>query len=205
MKSRGLYGLVAVVIRACGDFIAMSFFEGYDITINMISDLGTGAGNIFFNMGVFIAGLFLIPFFLVLGNAFKDEEVNENLRIITVTLSFISAITFSLLGVTLGLYLLFPQITFFLTLHFVFAAACYIFGALSFTLLGILLIKSSNYSYLLPFACFISTGIGILFILTWVPLIEWISTYFILFTIAIIASYFTFFDKNDNKLFATNK
>ena len=195
MKDRRLYGLVAVVIRVSGDFTAMAFFEGYDITKNLISDLGTGAGNIFFNMGVFIAGLFLIPFFIVLGHKFKDEGENEYLRIVMLILSLISAITFSLLGVTLGLYLLFPQITLFLTLHFFFATACYIFGALSLTLLGIMMIKSSKFSKILPFICFMAAGTGILFLLMWTPLIEWISTYFILFTIAIISCYLTFFTK----------
>ena len=67
----GILGISAIIIRIIGDGMAIILFPDYSFFKNMISDLGVGPGSFFFNFGLIISGLVLVPFFLILADYLK--------------------------------------------------------------------------------------------------------------------------------------
>ena len=58
----GFFGIISVLIRLMGDFIAIIFTPNYNMIDDLISDLGVGPGAIFFSLGLILSGIVSIPF-----------------------------------------------------------------------------------------------------------------------------------------------
>ena len=56
--SGGFFGIISVLIRLMGDFIAILLTPSYDMINDLISDLGVGGpGAIVFSLGLIISGI----------------------------------------------------------------------------------------------------------------------------------------------------
>jgi len=182
----GIFGLLSVIIGVSGDIIASIFFPGYNIAENMISDLGRGPGAIFYNVGVIIAGLVAIPFGFYLGNSLNSEEVKDGTVRLMMLCYFISAIALSLSGVFPGI----ESKNLILFLHGLFAFISFICAALYLAVFGLLVLRDDRYFDGLAYFGFIVVVLLIIVVLTWLPLIEWIANFGIIFWTIFIALYF---------------
>ncbi|MHA1488504.1 MAG: DUF998 domain-containing protein [Promethearchaeota archaeon] len=140
----GVYGLISVIIGICCNLIALLLFPGYNITINMISELGVGPGGLFFNLGFIISGLMAIPFYISLGRTLDGEGVNKNLLKSAKVSSIISCVTFSLIGIFPAI----PENEIILIMHGIIALISLTCGAIYLILFSILMLKNKNFSKL---------------------------------------------------------
>ncbi|MHA1235578.1 MAG: hypothetical protein ACTSQL_10890, partial [Promethearchaeota archaeon] len=69
---RPYYGLLSALVGIGGDIIAISLFPNFNLS-NMISDLGTGPGAIFFNIGTFLSGVFALLTYLYIVEILENE------------------------------------------------------------------------------------------------------------------------------------
>ena len=180
------FGIISSIIAGLGDIIALTFFPGYCILNNMVSDLGiTEGGGIFFNLGLILSGIIAIPFYYSLSlNFLKENILIRKYALIT---SIISCITFSLIGV----FPAYRENFLSLYLHGTFATISWISGALYCFLFGILMYQNELYSNYLAYYSFFCSILFVLSLLTWIPLLEWILSFGI-FGFVIINSLYTF-------------
>ncbi len=170
VKPGGIFGLLSVVFIVLGELIAFLLFPGYSIFKNMISELGAGPGGIFFNLSVIISGIIIIPYYIHLGKSFSGENIKENLRKFAILVAVISCITYSFLGV-------FPSIEseaiIYIT-HGILAAISISSGLGYLILYSILMLKAQNFSKIQAYHGFIVAGFYTFFLLTWIPMVEWV-------------------------------
>lgn len=170
VKPGGIFGLLSVVFIVLGELIAFLLFPGYSIFKNMISELGAGPGGIFFNLSVIISGIIIIPYYIHLGKSFSGENIKENLRKFAILVAVISCITYSFLGV-------FPSIEseaiIYIT-HGILAAISISSGLGYLILYSILMLKAQNFSKIQAYHGFIVAGFYTFFLLTWIPIVEWV-------------------------------
>lgn len=181
----GLFGLFSVLIGIGGDIIAFLHFPGYSIFYNMISELGTGPGGIFFNIGVFISGLVAIPFDVHLGKILLKEEKSRLTYRAGLASSIVSCISLSMIGV-------FPAdqsrpIIF--LLHGTFAFISFLGGAIYLVIFGNSMMNDDRFSNKLAWYCFIVATLFLSVIFSWLPLVEWIANFGIISWSIITASY----------------
>ena len=172
----GVFGLLSVVFIVLGELIAFLLFPGYSIFKNMVSELGAGPGGIFFNLSVIISGIIIIPYYIHLAKSFSGENIKENLRIFAILVAVISCITYSLLGVFPSIK---DNIIIYIT-HGTLAAISIASGFGYLVLYSILMVKAQNYSKSQACHGFFVAGLYISFLLTWIPLVEWIMNLAIL-------------------------
>ena len=191
----GVFGLISVVSIILGEVIAFLLFPGYSIFDNMISDLGTGPGAIFFNVSVLISGIIIIPYYIHLAKICIGEKIKENLRKYAFSAALISCITYSLLGI-------FPSIeseTIIYLTHGILAAVSIGFGLAYLLLYSILMLKAHNFSKYQAYHGFIVAGLYATFLLTWIPIVEWIMNLAILSWIIANSIYILFLKAQKNK------
>lgn len=172
----GFFGIISVLIRLMGDFIAIIFTPNYNMIDDLISDLGVGPGAIFFSLGLILSGIVSIPFYISLNDVFGIEEINENLRKMAICFSGISIITYILLG----FFPSDPNNILIYIMHGVFALISWVTGAGYLTLYSYMTVKYKESSRFLGYFGFCVVGTVILFIFTWVPVTEWIMTFSIM-------------------------
>lgn len=170
--SGGFFGIVSVLIRLMGDFIAIIFTPKYNMVEDLISDLGLGPGAIYFSLGLIISGIVSIPFYISLRNIFRSEEINENLRKIAVVFSGISIITYILLA----FFPSDPNNSLIFIMHGVIGLISWVTGAGYLALYSYMTIKYKESSRFLGYFGYCIVGTVILFIFTWVPITEWCMT-----------------------------
>ena len=173
----GIYGILSVIIGILGDLLAFLLFPGYNSTLNMVSDLGLGPGGIFFNLGLIISGIVAIPFYISLGKVFNKESDNIIIRKGAILSAVISCITFSFIGI-------FPALRgnkLMIFLHGTFSFICLLTAIGYMLLFSILMFKDERYSILHVSIGIIVACIILLFLLTWLPIIEWLLTGAIIF------------------------
>lgn len=181
----GLFGLFSVLIGVGGDIIALLHFPGYSIFYNMISDLGTGPGAIYFNIGVFISGLVAIPFDVHLGKLLLKDDKSRLTYYSGLTCSILSCLSLSMIGV-------FPadqSRTMIFLLHGTFAFISFLSGAIYLVIFGYSMRKNERFSNKLAWYCFIVAALFLSVIFSWLPLIEWIANFGIISWSIITASY----------------
>jgi len=179
----GFFGIVSVLIRLMGDFIAILNTPNYDMVDDLISDLGVGPGAIFFSLGLIFSGILSIPFYISLRNIFRSEEINGNLRNIAVVFSGISIITYILLG----FFPSDPNNVLIFIMHGVISLISWVTGAGYLTLYSYMTIKYKKSSRFLGYFGYCVVGTVILFIFTWVPVTEWIMTFSIMSWIVVLS------------------
>ena len=180
-----VYGIVSVIIGLLFNIFALIFFPNYNFLLNMISELGVGQGGIFFNLGLILAGILAIPFFIYFGRVLKSEIINDNLGKSAVTISIISCISFSLIGCFPAI----PNNNIILFFHGTFALINWICEILYLTLFSILILKNSKFSKIQAFLGFIGVGVIVFNLFTWWPITEWAVTFIIISWILVNAIY----------------
>ncbi|MBD3337800.1 MAG: DUF998 domain-containing protein [Candidatus Lokiarchaeota archaeon] len=171
--SGGFFGLISVIIGLTGDFLAYLHIPGYNMFDDMVSELGVGPGGVFFNLGLIISGITAIPFYVALGRVFKEGNFNENVRKGAVGVALVSTITFSFIGVFPSDETNYPV---FLA-HGTFALISWLSGMGYMILFGYLMFKDERFSRYHASINFMIAGIFVIFLLTWLPLWEWILTF----------------------------
>lgn len=180
-----IYGISSVVIGLLFNIIALILFPNYNFLLNMISELGVGPGGIFFNLGLILAGILAIPFFIYFGRVLRSNNTNTSLEKSAVTTSIISCFSFALIGC-------FPAIqnnNIVLFFHGTFTLINWICEILYLTLFSILILKSSKFSKLQAFHGFIGIGVIGFNLFTWWPITEWAVALFITSWILVNAIY----------------
>jgi len=163
-----IYGLLSAMTGLIGDVIAIALFPSYNFNF-MISALGAGPGAVFFNIGTILSGMFALLFYLymikVIGNKTNEPKLQKVGRFFAIN----SCIFFSLVGV-------FPTSTnmMLFILHGTFALISWLSAIIYLSLFSSLIIKNKNIPIFFGYLALITAGIIIVFLLTWIPIIEWI-------------------------------
>lgn len=169
-----VFGLLSVVIGILGDLLAFLAFPGFSLN-NMISDLGSGSGGLFFNLGLIIAGLFALFFYWYLCFIFKNEGKHPKVTKIAFIFSTASCVFYSLVG-------FFPSIYTFsviYSLHGLFALLTLLTGVTYLLSFGYLLSKSPSFPRFIAILPILTSIPMIIFLLTWLPIVEWIMSIFL--------------------------
>ncbi len=97
--SGGVFGIISLVIMSIMGILSYKYYpsQEFKLFLYVVSELGAGQGAIFFNGGLIISGVFLIPFFLKL-NTYLGKDQSQRLRIILLILGLISSCSYLLLG-----------------------------------------------------------------------------------------------------------
>ncbi len=181
----GIYGILSLIARISGDFIAFLFFPGYSIFNNMVSDLGVGEGGIFFSLGLIISGIICVPFYITLARSLKSEEISEKSIKTGLIFFYISDIAYILVG-------FFPSIEenyIIYTTHGVLAVISWLTGIVYLITFSKLMLKHDNYTKLPAYSGFFLIGFMLLFLFTWIPILEWVMTFAFISWLIIISCY----------------
>ena len=178
-----IYGLLSAIVGLSGDLISILHFQRYNLNY-MISALGTGPGGIFFNMGTFLSGLFALLFYLYLIKVVRKETTDPKLYKAWSFFSINSCIFFSLVGV-------FPTSTnlVIFVLHGTFALFSWLSAILYLTIFSYLISKSNNFPRFFVYLALLTAVTIVVFLLTWIPLIEWIMALAVAIWITLISAY----------------
>lgn len=181
----GVFGLVAVALILLGDFLAILFNPDYVIFKHMVSKLGAGPapGGFIYNLSVIISGIIVIPFYIHLSRIIIEDNTNETLRKFAIISSMISCITYSLLGVFPSLEMIY--IIFYI--HGVLALISILSGVCYLISFNILIKRSNSFKKIQSYFGFFVAGLYMLFILTWLPNVEWVMSIGICIWIIIIS------------------
>ena len=162
------YGLLSAFVGIGGDIIAIALFPSYNFN-RMISALGTGPGAIYFNIGTILSGIFALLFYLylieVIGKETNDPKQQKVGRFFAIN----SCIFFSLVGV-------FPTSTdtILFVLHGTFALISWLSAIIYLSIFSSLIFKNKVIPKFFGYLALITAGTIIVFLLTWIPIIEWI-------------------------------
>ncbi len=179
----GVFGIISVGIILIGEFLVIFFNPDYIIFEDMVSALGAVRYGIIFSLSLLFSGIIIIPFYIHLSRIVIEENTNETLRKFAIISSMISCITYSLLGVFPSLeniYIIF-YIHGVLALISISSGFCYL---ISF---NILIKRSRNFKKIQAYYGFFVAGLYMLFIVTWLPNIEWFLNIAIVMWVIIIS------------------
>ena len=173
----GIYAIISMAVGVSLIFIAMSQFPGFNMVEYYVSNLGAGPGlsGPLFNIGLILAGIIAIPFFVHLGRILKQEGIYDIVRKLAVGISVIGCTCLSIVGcfpATSGLSLL---------MHYYFAMGFFFSGLLFCFLFSIVMFKDSKYSNIqVIIGCFVAVTFAI-FLMMKTALTEWIVFFSIVF------------------------
>jgi len=177
-----IYGPISVVIGLIGDFASYLLYPGYNVLSNMVSDLGTGPGGIYFNIGIFLSGIFALFLYIHFGIKIKDFNINNKIRKFGMIMATISCITFSLIG----LFPSYKNIQLLFIIHGTLALISWISGIVYISIFSFFSLKIENIPNYMGIVGFIVNFLIIIFIFTWIPLVEWLMTLGIIFWVLVI-------------------
>jgi hypothetical membrane protein len=181
----GIYGILSLIARILGDFLAFLLFPGYNIFDNMVSELGTGPGGIFFSLGLIISGIICVPFYVALARSLKSDEISEKSIRIGLMFFYISDIAYILVG-------FFPSIEenyLIYVTHGVLAVISWLTGMVYLIIFSKLMLKHENYTKIPAYSGFCLIGFMLLFLLIWIPILEWLMTFAFISWLIIISCY----------------
>ena len=163
-----IYGLLSAVVGLGGDIIAIALFPGYNLN-HMISALGAGPGAIYFNIGTILSGVFALLFYLYMIKVIGKETNNPKLQKVGRFFAINSCISFSLVG-------FFPTSTTMIlfVLHGTFALISWLSAIIYLSIFSYLIFKNNIIPKFFGYLALITAGTIIAFLLTWIPIIEWI-------------------------------
>ncbi|MHA1436780.1 MAG: DUF998 domain-containing protein [Promethearchaeota archaeon] len=169
----GVYALISISIGILFLTISIFLFPDYKIGQDYISLLGIGPGfsSIFFNIGLILAGIFILPFFVYLGRILNEPVNNNKRKMISYKISILGCISLSLIGC-------FPAINLImLIIHGIFAAFFFICILIYVLIFSHLILNDNRFPKHISYIGFLSAPIFAAFIATQLPLLEWISTF----------------------------
>jgi hypothetical membrane protein len=182
---RPFYGLLSAIVGIGGDIIAILLFPDFDLNY-MISDLGTGPGAIYFNIGTFLSGFFALLTYLHIVEILEKENINHPkvLRIGKV-FAINSCVFFALIGV-------FPAVRsniLLFTIHGGVTLISLVSGIIYLSSFSYLFFKSERFSGLVGYLPLMTVSCILPFLFSWHPIMEWIMTFGITFWVVAISIY----------------
>ncbi|MFX1365718.1 MAG: hypothetical protein ACFFCE_16460 [Promethearchaeota archaeon] len=156
------FGFLAFIIGYSGIYLALlisALMGEYIMWEESISVLGLVAGGPYLRVGLISSYILAIPFIIYLGRLLKNENINENLRKITIVVSIFSSITAVLTGIFSGIN------EFISSLHGLFALLSWIGGAIACSLFGCLMLKNPKFSKSIIYFNFIIAGIFVSYLI----------------------------------------
>jgi hypothetical protein len=182
---RPFYGFLSAFVGIAGDIIAILLFPDFNLSY-MISDLGTGPGAIYFNIGTFLSGIFALLVYLHIVEIFENENLNHPkvLRIGKV-FAINSCVFFALIGVIPSVR---SNIILFI-LHGGIALISLSSGVIYLSSFSYLFFKSEKFSGFVGYLPLIAVSCIVPFLFSWHPIMEWILTFGITFWIVAISIY----------------
>jgi hypothetical protein len=178
------YGIFSTVIGLLGDILAIFFSSSYNLS-QMISVLGTGTWGFFFNFGTILSGIFALPLYFYLERVLAKENLNRKVR----KAAIISAVISCMFFITIGIFPSYENDVFFLYSHGISTLFCFLSGVIYILLFSYLFYKSSQFQNIIVYIGLFQTGIMILFLLSWNPIVEWIMTFGIITWILSVSFY----------------
>jgi len=180
---RPYYGLLSAFAGIAGDIIAILLSPDFDLGY-MISDLGTGPGAIFFNIGTIFSGVFALLTYLYIIEILENENINHpNVLKIGKVFAINSTVFFALIGVI-------PSVRSNLILFAVHGAVALISlvsGVIYLSCFSYLFFKSEKFSGFVGYLPLIAVSCIAPFLFSWHPVTEWIMTVGITFWIFAIS------------------
>ena len=156
----------SVVLFSGRDYLG----EPYNIIIHYLSDLGNvnynPNGAIFFNFGLILIGIMLIPFFMGLSN-FQEEISKKNLLKVIQILGILTAFSLMMVGVFSENA---PD-----PLHGLWSTIFFGFIFTDIILASIMIRNEPNFIQAISYYGFIICGIDLLFGITGSPFVEWMT------------------------------
>ncbi len=179
------YGLLSAAVGIAGDIIAISLFPNFSLRY-MISDLGTGPGAIYFNIGTFLSGIFALLTYLHIIKILENENLNHP-RVLRIGKAFAinSCLFFALIGFVPSVR---SNIILF-TLHGGVALISLISGVIYLSSFSFLFFKSEKFTGLVGYLPLIAVIFITPFLFSWHPITEWLMTFGITFWIVAISIY----------------
>jgi len=182
---RPFYGLLSAIVGIAGDIIAILLFPNFDLKY-MISDLGTGPGAIFFNIGTILSGVFALMTYLRIVEILENENINHP-RVLRIGKVFAinSCVFFALIGV-------FPSVRsniLLFAVHGAVALISLVSGIIYLSSFSYLFFKSEQFSGLVGYLPLITVSCIVPFLFSWHPITEWIMTFGITIWIILISIY----------------
>ena len=182
---RPFYGLLSAAVGIAGDIIALSLFPDFNLSY-MISDLGTGPGAIYFNIGTFLSGLFALMAYLHIIEILENEK-SDHPRVFRIGKAFAinSCLFFALIGVVPSVR---SNIILF-TIHGGIALISLVSGVIYLSSFSYLFFKSEKFKECVGYIPLIAVISIIPFLFSWHPITEWIMTVGVTFWIVAISIY----------------
>ena len=180
-----IYGLLSAFAGITGDIIAILLFPDFDLGY-MISDLGTGPGAIFFNIGTIFSGVFALLTYLHIVEILENENINHpNVLKIGKVFAINSCVFFALIGVIPSVR---SNIILF-AVHGAVALISLLSGVIYLSCFSYLFFKSEKFSGLVGYLPLITISCIVPFLFSWHPITEWIMTFGITIWIILISIY----------------
>ena len=184
-------GIVSITVGLVGMFISYLAIPGYNILENMVSELGLGPWGIFFNLGFVFSGLLAIPYYLNLSYLFQSENIDHRLINGSIIASVVSCIAYALVGV----FPAYKENLFYYWAHGTFAAISGISGIAYLLLFGYMMYNSKIFKKRHAFFSLLISLFYLAFLLTWIPIIEWMASFGIMSWIFFNSLYLLYFIK----------
>ena len=188
------WGLFSIVVGLLGDFLAFMVYPDYNLNL-MVSDLGTGPGALYFNLGTILSGLFALLFYLYIGPHLKVKDINNKAHNAAMILAVLSCIFFIFIGI-------FPSLrsnVVLFVLHGGTAMLSWICGIGYKSLFSYFILKNDKFYKVQGYSGLAVVLIEIIFLFTWIPVIEWIMVFAITFWISLLTIHsFRYLESNNS-------
>jgi hypothetical membrane protein len=186
----GVYGLIGVIFGLVCLVSAILLYPGLDITTDIISNLGVGPGLSapLFNIACIESGLLFIPFYAFIGRILLKKEGMEQSKKIATKIAITGCIFLTLIGFfpfTDGIILIMHGIcavTFFLS--------CFIYSVL----FSIVTFRDDRFPKGMSYISMTSATIFVVYVVTVIVLLEWISFFILLFW-GLVGSLYTLYKR----------
>ncbi|MEJ2248769.1 MAG: DUF998 domain-containing protein [Candidatus Lokiarchaeota archaeon] len=172
-STQGIYSVISFVLGIIFLFSAISQYPGYSISLQFVSELGTGPGLSapLFNIGLLLIGVNSLNILFNLIKSLKKEFSNIHFIRFNIVFLILGTISLALVGC-------FPQITYLMAIiHFVVACSFFVNFPILLIGLSILMLKSKHFYKFQAIAGFFVGIPFITFLITELPLVEWISVF----------------------------
>ena len=180
----GVFGLISISIGLSIDIIGL-VISGYCIYTHSVSSLSIGPVGLLFNIGLILSGIFAVIFDVYLGKIISREFVDEKAIKLTVAISVVSSFSLSLVG----FFPLSQESDTILFLHLFFGFTAFIGGLIFIFNYSLFMLKDPKFLRILAYIGFIVCGFFAFYLITQLPIAEWLAVFAIILWTLINASY----------------
>ena len=166
-----VFGLASVSFALIGIFISIFSFPGYSLLLYDVSYLAVGPYGIFFDLGLIISGIIVIPFDFYMYSIIGNKKISFRLKNTALLFSVLSSLSLSLIGFFPVLYDNFII----LFIHGILALITFVGITIYCFLYGIFFLKNSRFSLLHPVLSFSVSSIFLFYFTNRWSILEWIG------------------------------